>query len=147
MGWSVGFDSKWNRDVGYGVPAVCDHPDCNEKIDRGLSYVCGSAPLGGGLGCGLYFCSKHRSPLAKRFKSPDVCERCKTRGVPFEPKPDVTEWVQHKLNDPSWKEWREKNPDEVTKMILAICRSAVYDSMKTPTDSEKEKNHETENYQ
>lgn len=23
MGWSIGFDSNWNRDVGYGVPATC----------------------------------------------------------------------------------------------------------------------------
>ena len=26
MGWSIGFDSKWNRDIGYGVPATCDYP-------------------------------------------------------------------------------------------------------------------------
>ncbi|HEV7521417.1 MAG TPA: hypothetical protein VGP89_09990, partial [Candidatus Angelobacter sp.] len=59
MGWSLGFDSNWQRDIGYGVPAYCDHPKCNKKIDRGLSYVCGGEPYGGELGCGLYFCSEH----------------------------------------------------------------------------------------
>jgi len=50
MGWSIGFDSSWNRDIGYGVPAYCDHPKCSKKIDRGLSYVCGGEPYGGGGG-------------------------------------------------------------------------------------------------
>src|SRR5690606_23075125 len=53
MGWAVGYDSNWNRDIGYGVPTTCDHPGCNEKIDRGLSYVCGDEPYGGEHGCGL----------------------------------------------------------------------------------------------
>jgi hypothetical protein len=55
MGWSIGYDSKWQRDIGYGVPGVCDDPACAEKIDRGLSYVCGGEPYGGDEGCGLYF--------------------------------------------------------------------------------------------
>ena len=50
MGWSIGYDSNWDRDIGYGVPAYCDHPDCNEEIDRGLSYVCGGEPYGGDRG-------------------------------------------------------------------------------------------------
>jgi hypothetical protein len=33
MGWSVG-EGKDGRDIGYGVPALCDHPDCSEQIDR-----------------------------------------------------------------------------------------------------------------
>lgn len=47
MSWSVGWDPNWRRDIGYGVPAVCDHPECGVAIDRGLSYVCGSDPFGG----------------------------------------------------------------------------------------------------
>lgn len=39
MGWSVGFDENWQRDIGYGVPAYCDHPQCKAEIDRGLDYV------------------------------------------------------------------------------------------------------------
>ncbi len=37
MGWSIGYDDNWKRDIGYGVRATCDHPACNAKIDRGLS--------------------------------------------------------------------------------------------------------------
>lgn len=35
MGWAVGYDSNWRRDIGYGVPALCDQPDCVEEIDSG----------------------------------------------------------------------------------------------------------------
>lgn len=37
MGWSIGFDTRWKRDIGYGVPAECDHPTCGAQIDRGLA--------------------------------------------------------------------------------------------------------------
>ena len=63
MGWSIGYDEKWARDIGYGVPAVCDHPDCDARIDRGLSYVCCNQEPRGGEGCGLYFCEKHKGYL------------------------------------------------------------------------------------
>jgi len=61
MSWSIGFDEYWQRDIGYGVTAHCDHPGCEQKIDRGLSYVCGGFPFGGAYGCGLHFCEKHLS--------------------------------------------------------------------------------------
>ena len=103
MGWQIGFDEKWQRDVGYGVPAICDHPDCNELIDRGLSYVCGNDMFGGENGCGLYFCEKHAP-------GPDqICERCANHLEPFKPKPDTAEWINHKMTDPSWAKWREEN--------------------------------------
>jgi hypothetical protein len=47
MGWSIGYDSKWKRDIGYGVPAPCDLPGCDKEIDRGLAFVCGTEPYGG----------------------------------------------------------------------------------------------------
>jgi hypothetical protein len=62
MGWSLGHDNRWGkfgRDIGYGVPAPCDHPGCGAEIDRGLSYVCGTHPYGGEHGCGLHFCGDH----------------------------------------------------------------------------------------
>lgn len=101
MGWSVGYDDNWDRDIGYGVPSVCDHPECSEKIDRGLSYVCGGEPKGGERGCGLYFCSKHRSWR-------DLCSRCESFLEPFSPKPDTQEWIEHKATDASWAEWRKR---------------------------------------
>lgn len=51
------------REAGYAVDAVCDYPDCEEEIDRGLGYLCGIAPDGWrdpkAPGCGKYFCSAH----------------------------------------------------------------------------------------
>jgi len=115
MGWSIGFDVKWGRDIGYGVPAICDHPGCNKEIDRGLSYVCGGRPYGGEKGCGLFFCEDHRY-YSKHDDDPEMCQRCCDDEQPFEPKPDVVEWVNHKLVDPSWEQWRLDNPEEVKKM-------------------------------
>lgn len=101
MGWSLGWDNNWNRDVGYGVPAQCDQPRCKALIDRGLGYVCGNQPYGGEGGCGLYFCGKHQRDFAQR------CERCVNGEEPFKPKPDVKEWIDFKMKDASWKKWRE----------------------------------------
>ncbi len=100
MGWEIGFDERWNRDIGYGVLAWCDHPDCQVEIDRGLGFVCGGEPYGGHRGCGLYFCYKHRS-----YRS--LCARCMRTQDPFEPKPEHPVWICHRLTDPSWAEWRK----------------------------------------
>lgn len=110
MGWSIGYDSNWGRDIGYGVPAECDHPDCKEEINRGLGYVCGGEPYGGEDGCGLYFCGKHETGRKQR------CERCADGAEPFIPKRDVKRWIGWKLTDTSWEQWRNENPDEVKKM-------------------------------
>lgn len=115
MGWSIGYDKHWDRDIGYGVPAICDHPACNEQIDRGLSYVCGGEPYGGNRGCGLYFCHKHLSVPFMQIAS-QLCEKCyPRRRKPFQPKPDVPEWIKHKLTDESWAQWRAENPGWVAK--------------------------------
>lgn len=47
-----------NRFCGYGVPAFCEHPDCNREIDRGFAYACGGQPEAE-HGCDRYFCSEH----------------------------------------------------------------------------------------
>ena len=36
MGYGVGWDSLRSRDIGYGVPSVCEHPGCTKIIDRGM---------------------------------------------------------------------------------------------------------------
>jgi hypothetical protein len=105
MGWALGWDSKWNRDIGYGVPAYCDHPNCNTEINRGLSFVCGGEPYGGDSGCGLYFCSKHL------HGSPGFCIRCHKHKKEFKPKPDHPKWIKHKMEDPSWEKWRKSKTD------------------------------------
>lgn len=105
MGWSIGWDEHWRQDIGYGVPAYCNHPYCDEEINRGLAYVCGGEPYGGDKGCGLHFCETHRgfyNEAAERL----VCERCAMGDKPFKPKPDHPDWIHHKATDPSWAEWR-----------------------------------------
>ena len=39
------------KERGYMVPDVCNHPGCEEKIDRGLDYLC--------YRCEGYFCDAH----------------------------------------------------------------------------------------
>jgi len=118
MGWSIGYDSTWRRDIGYGVPATCDHPGCGESIDRGLGYVCAhQTPYGGEHGCGLFFCGKHANGRHQ-------CERCAAGQDPynpFEPTPDIPEWVEWKLTHESWQRWRDENPEEVARMRAQIC--------------------------
>lgn len=101
MGWSVGYDSNWERDVGYGVPATCDHPGCGAEINRGLSYICANSVPGGGDGCGLFFCWDHLHADGK-------CERCAAGEEPFDATPDHPRWIEHKATHPSWAEWRRQ---------------------------------------
>ena len=117
MGWSIGYDDNWHRDIGYGVPGTCDHPGCGAEIDRGLSYVCGGDPYGGEHGCGLFFCREHLQYAGDRRDNVQLCSRCYGgRGGPYEPTPDRSEWIRHKLTDPSWQQWRDENPEEVAKL-------------------------------
>ena len=108
MGWSIGWDSHWQRDIGYGVPAYCDAPGCTETIDRGLAHVCGGEPYGGEKGCGLYFCGSHLFfGAGVRRPRPQVCSRCMNYRPPYRrPKPEHPRWLEHKATDPSWAEWR-----------------------------------------
>jgi hypothetical protein len=131
MGWALGFVD--GRDVGYGVPAWCELPGCNKKIDRGISFSCGGIP-GNEYGCGLFFCEDHLrytpldpedtehegetvpvcDPCAYRLKHPD--DDWKTWPDAYPEKPDHPEWLKWKLTDDSWQEWRKENPDKVKEM-------------------------------
>ena len=114
MGWSVG-EGKDGRDIGYGVPAICDHPACSKQIHRGLSFVCGMINTDGeDRGCGLHFCTDH---LRHSAKFGQLCYRCWPRArEPFTRKPDTREWVEHKLTDESWQEWRDTHSSEVAAL-------------------------------
>lgn len=118
MGWAVGFDSRWNRDIGYGVPATCDYPGCGTAIDRGLGHVCGGEPYGGEKGCGLFFCASHLLVVGVCQIS-QRCDRC-ARGSrstePYEATPDTAEWLHWKLTDQSWADWRDLNAAEVMRI-------------------------------
>lgn len=115
MGWGIGYDNNWKRDIGYGVPATCDHPDCNTKIDRGIAHVCGGEPYGGEEGCGLHFCGEHLTA----YKC--LCERCCKEQPAFGAKPDHPEWTRWKLTDESWQQWRDENPEEVAKLMAGAA--------------------------
>jgi hypothetical protein len=128
MGWSIGYDSNWDRDIGYGVPATCDHPGCGKEIDRGLAYLCGGPRpnYGAPHGCGLFFCSDHKQivrvdPADEDGEWADLCERCQAEEQdPFQPTPDVPRWIRHKLTDESWQRWRDEYPKEVAKLRASV---------------------------
>ena len=116
MGWSIGFDRQWNRDIGYGVPAYCDHPKCGAEIDRGLAHVCGGEPYGGEHGCGLYFCAAHLfMPWGPRIRVWNQrCHRCINGRPPYRRlSAEHPTWIAHKLTDESWAEWRAEHPEWV----------------------------------
>ncbi|MCV7174782.1 hypothetical protein H7H98_03235 [Mycolicibacterium sphagni] len=133
MGWAVGFDTNLYRDIGYGVPAICEHPDCDARIDRGLAYGCGGGVMSD-EGCALYFCHDHLGNYHDDFVDDNgevieaLCERCAERyrnpddmtWAPFRPKPDLLEWLRHKLTDGSWGEWRLSHPGQVEAMREAL---------------------------
>lgn len=132
MGWSIGYDARWDRDIGYGVPAYCDHPDCYEEIDRGLAYVCcNEQPYGGEDGCGLYFCFSHRSSYG-----PGQCARCSEGEPPFPAKHEHPRWLAHRLSHESWERWRTENPERVAAdqyLLAALLAASPPGTAATPT--------------
>lgn len=129
MGYQV-YDISGDRFGGYGVPAYCEHPDCNEEIDRGVSFACGGEPFSE-FGCDLYFCGKHRKYTCFKTdgdggmcdheedcecEGKEVCERCAEGKEPFPEKPEHPDWVRHLLTDESWGEWRKNNPSRVIEL-------------------------------
>lgn len=59
MGWGYCGEDSQGRSIGYSIPATCDHPDCNNKIDRGLAYACGGMHGESEHTCEKYFCPEH----------------------------------------------------------------------------------------
>ena len=71
MGWAnCGTDSQ-GRPIGYAFETTCDHPECNAKIDRGVSYACGGMHGEDEISCEKYFCPKHLEIVV--IKSSDEC--------------------------------------------------------------------------
>ena len=127
MGWSIGYDRDWDRYIGYSVPAVCDHPRCNEKIDRGLAHVCGGEPYGDEQGCGLYFCANHLY-FGRSKEANQLCQKCfRYDKKHYKPKPEVKEWIDWMLTDQSWEQWRKENPEKVERMRKSILTPASRD--------------------
>ena len=75
MGWAdCGTDSK-GRPIGYAFEATCDHPGCDTKINRGLSYACGNMHGNTDWGCENYFCPEHLMLVDKDHDS-QLCFAC-----------------------------------------------------------------------
>lgn len=76
MGWAYcGKDSR-GREIGYAIEAVCDHPGCNAKIDRGLSYACGGWHGEYDYFCEKYFCQEHLYYSDHPEAEKPVCKEC-----------------------------------------------------------------------
>lgn len=138
MGYSV-YNLNKKIFAGYGVPAYCNHPDCNEEIDRGMPYACGGEPFSE-LGCDKYFCTKHLHYTGFKRDGTDercdheedcecefveVCERCAdVSELEFDRKPEHPTWVKHVLTHGSWQKWRHENPDlvEEYKQMLELSK-------------------------
>ena len=55
------------------------------------------------------------------------CPRCYAYKPPYTPKLDLPEWIEWKLTDESWQQWRDENPEEVASMCLALLeRPLIY---------------------
>lgn len=76
MGWEVGVNAE-GREIGYAVGALCDLPECEKRIDRGLAFVCGGEHDGGEHGCGGYFCYEH----LYMTKYGQLCKNCADRRI------------------------------------------------------------------
>lgn len=76
MGWSnCGKDSK-GRPIGYAFEATCDHPGCNQDIDRCLGHACGGMHGENEYSCEGYFCDEHLYYTKCEGKTVCVCEGC-----------------------------------------------------------------------
>jgi len=96
----MGYQVYWanGRWQGYGVPAYCDHKGCKEEIDRGMGfaqYKYDNQPP-------AFFCEKHMPDFEKFIDDYEI-----------DLGKEHPEWLSHVLNDESWKQWREENPDIV----------------------------------
>lgn len=95
MGYSVYWhNGRWQ---GYGVPAYCDYPECKEELNRGMGY---SHSQDNESPPSVFCCDKH---IYKDIESFEVEDK------------EHPEWINHLLNDNSWKQWRTLNPEIVEK--------------------------------
>lgn len=68
---------KNGRDIGYMVPATCDHEGCNQDINRGLSFACGGLHGEDEYGCDKYYCSEHlNNVLEDGGQIYHICDDC-----------------------------------------------------------------------
>jgi len=95
----MGYQIYWSncRWQGYGVPAYCDHKNCNNKIDRGMGYQ--HQDDNDGATPNVIVCDDHRN--------------ASIRQTSIDYKREHPEWLSHILNDESWEQWRDENKEVV----------------------------------
>lgn len=76
MGWAYCGKDNNGREIGYGIEATCDHPGCNEQIDRGMGYACGGMHGKEEYYCDKYFCSKHLFYIDFVDIPYSICKEC-----------------------------------------------------------------------
>lgn len=151
MGYEV-YESKNNwRWQGHGVPAVCDHPDCNVLVDRGMGYACCDDPKHTNS-CGGFFCSTHaelctpiyedefedleKDEVKELLSEYDLTEMptFDQSGVFFQCGHEPIQYKEHRswlsfiLEDESWEKWRGRNPEAVALYaeLLGQCNEHGY---------------------
>lgn len=163
MGYSCYTSAENGREQGYAVPAVCDHPDCTNLIDRGMGYVC----LGDQehtQSCGGFYCSDHQElafvitedefegldddesqELAEsygldekpEFDEDGYCHVCQHK--PIENK-ESRVWLEHIMKDESWQKWRDQEPARVERIkSLLADKEAKFFKIKNLTEGDIEK--------
>ncbi|MFD9072091.1 hypothetical protein [Streptomyces lasiicapitis] len=65
-------------EAGYAVAATCEEDGCGNRIDRGLSYLCGKMPGGDEHGCGGYYCENHLSCANQCKRCSDAADKVNT---------------------------------------------------------------------
>lgn len=76
MGWADCGNDRAGRPIGYAFEATCDHPECDAKIDRGLSYACGDMHGEDVYWCDKYFCGQHLNYVTIDGECHRVCAAC-----------------------------------------------------------------------
>lgn len=130
------------RYIGYGVTSICDHPECNTVIDRGMGYACCDGLAHNGK-CEGYFCLAHLENYLYFDELGDLNENeLDALGLDVDDLPEEedspiykcnhgihegkesVEWLSFILNDDSWAKWREINPLYVTHYEDLIAKNA-----------------------
>jgi hypothetical protein len=91
MGWGSGIVQ--GKEVGYLIEATCEHPDCDAKIDRGISYACGGFPGEDENSCDGFFCEAHLDYYLDDADemSPQLCAKC---GLRWERGEEGLTWIE-----------------------------------------------------
>lgn len=83
MSWARGIRDD-GKEAGYDIDDVCGHPECQEEIDRGISFTCGGVEyLHSGYGCGEWFCPNHLEFGTHGF----LCYTC------IQAEEDIEDWL------------------------------------------------------